>query len=260
MLALLLAVAAGPAVTFSPQNSPYNGICPATMKFAGTITGAPNATVKYVFNRTIHGVATTSPPVTAALDRNGQLKVTDSFSVAGALDGTDELQIFPSGAKAAAPFAVKCAVYASKPNTAAATHLFLVEKTYRLQYSGPGADRSKCGTDPSAWANKIRGNMKAAWTVQKAYFQEKDRYGGPDVTGWQPETFDLICIRFDLLIGHYDGQPKSTQFLATGQHIAGGPMYCVTSDVINLQGDPRVSAAGGPITLPSACAALPPTQ
>jgi hypothetical protein len=259
MLALMLAVAVGPAVTFTARNSPYNGLCPATLKFAGTISGRPNATVKYVFNRTIHGVATTSPPVTTALDRNGQLDVTDSFSVTGAQNGMDELQIFPAGAKAAAPFSVTCAVDTAKPNTAVTTHSFLVEKTYRPQYSHPGADRSKCGTDPSTWVSAIRLNLKAAYILEKGNLQEKDGYGGPDTVGFLPQAWDLICIRFDFAIGHYDGQPKSTQFLVTGQHIAGGPMYCVTSDS-NMPGNPRVSTNGGPIPSPSACAALPVTQ
>src|SRR5207248_5733033 len=183
---------------------------------------------------------------------NGHLNVTDSFSITAPQNGTDELQIFPGGTKAAAPFVVTCAVDAARPNTAVATHLFLVEGTYRIQYSGPGADRSKCGTDPSAWAPAIRGDLKVAYTEEKAYFQEKDTYSGPDMVGFRPETKDLICIRFDIMIGHYDGQPKSTQFLVNGQHIAGGPMYCVTSDVYSMPGNPRVSAAGRPISLPSA--------
>jgi len=183
--------------------------------------------------------------------------VTDSFSVTGAQNGTDELQIFPAGAKAAAPFSVTCAVDTAKPNTAVATHIFLVEKTYRTQYSG---DRSKCVTDPSTWAPTIRSNLRAAYFEEKAYFQEKDGYSGPDAVGFRPEATSLICMRFDFAIGHYDGQPKSTQFLVTGQNIAGGPMYCVTSDVYSMPGNPRVSANGGPIPLPSACAALPVSQ
>jgi len=48
-------------------------------------------------------------------------------------------------------------------------------------------------------------------------------------------------------------------YFLTAQHFLGGPMYCITAVAgSSPAGTAAVSAAGGPILTPEACAALPP--
>ena len=230
------------------------------LKFAGTISGPPNQAIKYVFNRTINHVTTTSPPVSASLDRAGQLKVTDSFSVSGSQNGSDELQVLPSNVKASANFIVTCTKTASaKPNTHVNMQPFVVDGMYRAHY--PYAwDRTKCEQAPATgWSLGIREWLKSAWLSEKAYYQEKDVYAGPQDIGFAADIPYGPCVWFNFTVGHYGTEPKARSVLITGQHINGGPMFCVTAEGA-YPGDPRVSAAGGPISQPGACLALPTTQ
>src|SRR5882672_11582988 len=67
--------------TFAAQNSPYSGLCPGILKFAGTIAGRANQSVTHVFKRMIRRVVVNTLPVTASLDGTGHLNVSNSFSV-----------------------------------------------------------------------------------------------------------------------------------------------------------------------------------
>jgi len=264
LLALLFAaaVARSPiSVTLAAQNSPYNGLCPATLKFAGTITGPPNQPVTYVFNRTIKGVTATGRPNTTTLDGSGHLSVADSFAIdvsqAGA--GTDELEVLPAGVKATAQFMATCttAPYAVR------ARLFISDGS--VSYKDPHAvDLSKCGKDPSpsSWVSSFKSNLKAAFTAEKAYYQEKDRYeANPNIVGFNPEWQAGACIHWVFTVGHYSDTRPSTAFFVTGRHILGGPMYCTTMfsgpPGSTPTGEAAVSMSGGPINTPEACSALP---
>src|SRR5882672_10883818 len=123
--------------TFAAQNSPYSGLCPGIVKFAGTISGRANQSVTYVFNRTIKGVALSTLPVAASLDGTGHLSVSDSFSVDSSQTGAgaDELQVLPSGIKVKADFTVNCTnSNAANPYPIAKPHIFIAEGSYPVIY------------------------------------------------------------------------------------------------------------------------------
>lgn len=56
-------------------DNPYNGSCPATLKFAGHIDGTPGSSVTYYFARFFGGHATDSAPVTATIPAGGSLAI-----------------------------------------------------------------------------------------------------------------------------------------------------------------------------------------
>jgi hypothetical protein len=253
------------SATLAAQNSPFSGPCPATMKFAGTITGPPNQPVTYVFNRTIKGIVVTSRPNTAAFDGSGHLSVTDSFPVdpsqAGA--GADELEVLNAGVKAAAPFTVGCTNSNAMPVPRARVFIFEGSASYKYWSA---VDLSKCGTNPNppAWLSTFKSTLKEAFRVEKAYYQVKDRYdANPSTIGFNPEWVSGSCIHWVFTVGHYSDQTRTANvFFVTGRHILGGPMYCTTSESRlggggTPSGEAGVSTSGGPITSPDACAALP---
>ena len=249
------------SATFAAQNSPYGGVCPGILKFAGTISGPANQSVTYVFNRTIKGVVLSSVPVRAALDGTGHSNVSDSFSVDATGAGADELQVLPSGVKMKADFTVNCNPIAVTPSPhVARLHIFTAEGSYPVVYPYP-FDLSKCSAPPPLWLPNFRANLKAGYTTEKAYYQEKDKYASPAVVGFIPEVYDQACIHWVVTLGHYSDQPMpASAFFITGRHINGGPMYCITmiSGAHTPSGEAAVSMAGGPISSPEACAALPP--
>jgi len=252
------AVARSPiSVTLAAQNSPFNGACPATLRFAGTISGPANQPVTYVFNRTIKGIVVTSRPNKAAFDGSGHLSVVDSFQVdsSQAGSGQDELEVLPAGVKAAVPFSVSCSFQNAAP--AAKTHFFIADATYST--STPYRfDVSKCGEtpDPARWISKVRADLRMAYAGEQAYLQEKDKYGVGGTVSLPYGYTGTACFHFIEVAGHYpDHMPA---FYVTARHIKGGPMYCVTMLGGAVQpGEMHVSFAGGPILSPDACAALP---
>ena len=260
------AVARSPiSVTFLAQNSPFNGACPATLRFTGTISGPANQAVTYVFNRTIKGIVVTGRPNTAAFDGSGHLSVVDSFQVdaSQAGSGQDELEVLPAGVKAAASFTVSCSFQTAAPSAKA--HFFISESSATYKYPSY-VDLNKCGKDPNppAWLSSFKSTLKAAYTAEKAYYQQKDRYeANPYTIGFNPDWMSGACIHWVFTVGHYsDPTRTATAFLVTGRHILGGPMYCTTSESLlraggTPAGEAGVSTSGGPIPTPDACAALP---
>jgi hypothetical protein len=129
---------------------------------------------------------------------------------------------------------------------------YLVDKTY---IGGP----LDCGTTPAKWATGAASNLKAGYSDEKAYFQQKDRFDTPALIGYVPETIYRACINFVVNVGHYAGDQPASVFFITARHNAGGPMYCVSSisGTTLAAGNVGVSNAGGPILSSDQCGALP---
>lgn len=267
------AVAPMLSASFSAQPATFTGACPATIKFTGTITGPARQSVGFYFTRTIKGVAASSMPTSASLDDTGKLSVADSMSIDGAHagSGSDELDLVSSTVKATANFSVTCTATSELPLFGPLVHpikahIFVPEGSGVYYYPYPQyIDVNKCGGFPpqAFWQNWMRGELKAAFTGEKAYSQEKDAYN-PDPTkiGFSPEVPDVFCIKYIFIVGHYTDQPGNAQaFVVTGRHINGGPMLCVTNEsgMGHPAGEPGISNAGGPIFTPLACALLPPS-
>jgi hypothetical protein len=249
---------------FAAQNSPYNGPCPVTLRFAGSISGTANQFVTYVFNRTIKGVAASTMPVGASLDGNGHLNVSDSFPVGSpqAGPGSDELQLLPSNVKVKADFSVSCVVPTARPNLhISPPHVRTGEGIYPVVYPYVFPDMSKCGTNPYTfgWFSSARSNLRAGFMAEKAHFQEKDEFDSPTVVGFSPLSIEQVCIHYVVTVGHYLDPKPASAFFITARHILGGPMYCITNiSGMSPAGEPAMSMSGGPIASFQGCAALPP--
>jgi hypothetical protein len=136
-------------------------------------------------------------------------------------------------------------------------HLYISEGSYLVDKSYIGGPID-CGTAPARWGSSAKSNLRAGFTGEKAYFQEKDAFGPPTLIGFFPETNERACINFVVNVGHYTGDKLASAFFITARHNVGGSMYCIASIGGTLpSGEVGVSLGGGPILNPDQCAALP---
>ncbi|MBV8280613.1 MAG: hypothetical protein JO347_00945, partial [Candidatus Eremiobacteraeota bacterium] len=244
------------------------GACPAAIRFAGTIAGTQNQAVTYYFTRTIKGVATSLAPVSASLDATGTLHVADAISIdsAHAGPGSDTITLLPSNIKTTATFTVACtmagngtsmSVLMTKP------HTYVPESTgaYTYPYT---PDLSRCATHPAGdwtWQVAMVADLRAGYTAEKGYLQEKDAYSASATTiGFAPEVPGSFCITWTFYVGHFsDEQTPADSFVITARHIGGGPMLCITDRTGSGHppGEVGISSSGGPIQTPPACGSLP---
>ncbi len=68
-----------------------------------------------------------------------------------------------------------------------AAHIYVSEGSYVLDKSYIGGPID-CGTAPAKWGGAMKANLRAGYTSEKAYIQEKDAFASPVLIGFVPET------------------------------------------------------------------------
>ena len=148
------------AVKIAATQPAWNGTCPMTVSFAGSITGTPGTQFSYDFLSTVDNVVKTFGQGTVTLPASGSMSIYHNYAIGSSTTGVNEEQVRVhniAGGQAdiisnAAGFSVTCKVdIGKKPNVRGPVTLhpvWFARRDYAYAWQGLAPNLPERGTGP----------------------------------------------------------------------------------------------------------------